>query len=328
MDAIARLKFRSFERSGDFPKMASLLQAISLADEAGYWTSAEEIERDYQHLIHSVPEEDMLMVEDSAGTLVAYVRVGWELDGENRQVFSFPFNIHPEHRSNELMTYLLNWVEKRARLVAETTRGDSPSLLRVLVRNAENEGMFSEALEAQGFSAARLMYQMRRELSEPIDAAVLPDGLEVRPVLQGEYRTVYYALDEAFRDHWGYTPISEEVISQIEVSPQFMPHLWQVAWDGEQVAAGVLNYVDESANQNLGSNVGWTDPIFTRRPWRKRGLARALLLRSLLVFREMGLEAAMLGVDTQNANQALHLYESVGFRTVTKRVFYEKNILR
>lgn len=327
MDAITRLKFRSFQRSSDFPKMANLLQAISLADEVGYWTTVEDIERDYQHLVNSVPEEDMLMVEDSSGSLLAYVRVGWELDAEKRQVFSFPFNIHPEHRSRELMAYLLGWVEKRACLVAETTRNDLPSLLRVLVRNAEKEEMFSDALEAGGFSVARLMYQMRRDLSEPIESAALPDGLELRPVSQDEYRTVYYALDEAFRDHWGYTPISEEVILQIQASPQFMPHLWQVAWDGEQVAAGVLNFIDESANQNLGSKIGWTDPIFTRRPWRKRGLARALLLRSLLLFKEMGLEAAMLGVDTQNANQALHLYESVGFRTLTKRVFYEKKLL-
>ena len=49
-----------------------------------------------------------------------------------------------------------------------------------------------------------------------------------------------------------------------------------------------------------------------RRPWRGRGLARALLLTALEEFRRRGLPAAYLGVDTLNPTGALHLYTSVG----------------
>jgi ribosomal protein S18 acetylase RimI-like enzyme len=61
-----------------------------------------------------------------------------------------------------------------------------------------------------------------------------------------------------------------------------------------------------------------------RRPWRRRGLARALLTRSLKMFQDMGMEEAALGVDTENLSGALRLYESVGFRAVKRQTIYRK----
>jgi len=40
---------------------------------------------------------------------------------------------------------------------------------------------------------------------------------------------------------------------------------------------------------------GWTDPIGVRRRWRKQGLARALIARSLRLLREQGMTEAGLG---------------------------------
>ena len=64
-----------------------------------------------------------------------------------------------------------------------------------------------------------------------------------------------------------------------------------------------------------GYQRGWADPVFTRRPWRRRGLASALLGRTLVRLRERGMTSAQLDVDTQNVNEALTLYERHGFRT-------------
>jgi GNAT superfamily N-acetyltransferase len=137
---------------------------------------------------------------------------------------------------------------------------------------------------------------------------------------------VIEGLVEAFRDHWGSSPFTEENYQAFISSPQFQPALWQVAWDGDQVAAGILNFVDEEANKQFNIQRGWTDPIFTRRPWRKRGLARALLVRSLQMFKDMGMTEARLGVDTQNPNGAFGLYESCGFVPVLRTVIYEKKL--
>jgi ribosomal protein S18 acetylase RimI-like enzyme len=51
-----------------------------------------------------------------------------------------------------------------------------------------------------------------------------------------------------------------------------------------------------------------------RRLWRKQGLAKALIARSLHLLKEQGMTEARLGVDADNPNGALRLYQSMGFR--------------
>ena len=77
-----------------------------------------------------------------------------------------------------------------------------------------------------------------------------------------------------------------------------------------------LNEIFEEENNTLGRLWGWTDPICVRRQWRKRGLAKALITKSLLMFKDMGMSHAAFGVDTQNPLGALSLYEGLGFRTI------------
>lgn len=50
---------------------------------------------------------------------------------------------------------------------------------------------------------------------------------------------------------------------------------------------------------------GYTETICVHLRWRRRGLARALLARSLRVLREQGLEEAALSVDAANPSGAL-----------------------
>ena len=71
---------------------------------------------------------------------------------------------------------------------------------------------------------------------------------------------------------------------------------------------------------------GWTENIAVRRPWRKRGLARALIIRSLAMLKAQGMTEAALGVDTQNTSGALRVYESCGFKPVFTSVNYRKEM--
>jgi mycothiol synthase len=53
--------------------------------------------------------------------------------------------------------------------------------------------------------------------------------------------------------------------------------------------------------------------VAVRRPWRRRGVARALLTSSLVGAREAGFTSANLGVDSDSPTGATGLYESIGF---------------
>jgi ribosomal protein S18 acetylase RimI-like enzyme len=167
---------------------------------------------------------------------------------------------------------------------------------------------------------------MRRDLHEPIPDVPLPDGLEVRPVRPEHHRAIWLADVEAFRDHWDASAQHESDFVRWFAEPDIDTSLWQVAWDGDEVAGLVVNGIYPRENEQLGLKVGWLDGVATRRPWRRRGLASALIARSLAVLRERGMEIASLGVDTENPTGALRIYERFGFRPHRTWIFYRKSI--
>ena len=56
---------------------------------------------------------------------------------------------------------------------------------------------------------------------------------------------------------------------------------------------------------------GWLDQVSVRRPWRRRGVAHALIAAALRELSGRGLQRAVLGVDAHNPNGALGLYEGL-----------------
>jgi ribosomal protein S18 acetylase RimI-like enzyme len=150
------------------------------------------------------------------------------------------------------------------------------------------------------------------------DSPPMPDGLELRPANRDNAWTIWQADMEAFRDHWGGFDGSEASFRRWIESPEYQPDLLLIAWDGDEVAGGVINAIYAEENAALGMRRGWLDSVFTRRPWRRRGLAKALIARSLHLLREKGMDTAALGVDADNPSGALGLYESFGFEVVER----------
>jgi ribosomal protein S18 acetylase RimI-like enzyme len=106
--------------------------------------------------------------------------------------------------------------------------------------------------------------------------------------------------------------------------PNFDPSLFVVAWDGEEIAGAVLNLIDADENAALGRQRGLLDSVFVRRPWRRRGLAAALVGRSLALLRERGMTSAWLGVDADNPMGALGVYQRAGFTVHERSTAYHK----
>ena len=61
-----------------------------------------------------------------------------------------------------------------------------------------------------------------------------------------------------------------------------------------------------------------------RPAWRRRGIARALLAASMRSYAEAGLDAAGLGVDTENPTGAYGLYAEMGFVATNTTVMYAR----
>ena len=183
-------------------------------------------------------------------------------------------------------------------------------------------------LKKNNYEEVRWGYEMQRHIDDPLPEAAMPEGLDVRPVKEDHYHLIWNAQNEAFRDHWGHSDRTEEEYQRWLSDPiTFGPHLWKVAWAGDQVAGMVLNFVNQEENEEYDRKRGYTEFISVRRPWRRRGLAKSLLVQSIVMFREMGFEETVLGVDTQNPNHALSLYENVGYKIERKSTVYRKALI-
>jgi mycothiol synthase len=320
--AIAGLSFRRMRIPDDYAAMVEVRNAVAEADAEEEVVTVEGMAALYQNLSTCDPARDVVLVEVD-GRLIAYARVYWsELNEGGRAYESFGF-IRPEWRRRGLATALLRHNEARLREIAAAHRGVDPKWLSsgAIETDAGNQAL----LERHGYQPVRYSFDMVRETLDDIPAAQLPDGLEVRPVSRDQYRTIWEADSEAFRDHWGEHDESEQAWQRFLADPEYAdPALWRVAWDGDQVAGLVINTVSEEENHRFGRRRGYVASVAVRRPWRRRGLARALLVESLRAMRRAGLTSANLGVDAENPTGALRLYESVGFAPRMRWTSYRK----
>jgi len=309
--AVPGLAFRGFQGPGDYPAMAAVLNAACAADGIDRFVKAEDVRRDYEFLDNCDPETDMVFAEID-GEPVAYGRITWWEESEG-PVRYMPFCfLHPDVRGKGIGTAMLAHNEARLRQLAA---GHAAGRERTfLVFCTENEAGAGALYEQAGYEAAEYSAVMVRPDLDDIPASPMPGGLIVRTPAENEMRKVWDAAAEAFRDHVGASDPTENDYQQFLASPRRDPTLWRVAWDGDEVAGQVRSFVNVDENEEFGRKRGWTEDISVRRPYRRRGLARSLLVQSLHAVKDRGMEEAALGVHTDNPNGAFDLYESVGFR--------------
>jgi mycothiol synthase len=325
--AIPGLSLRGFEGEVDYANILAVIEGSKDADQVERSMTLEDITNNYTYLHNSDPHQDMLFVEVN-NQVVGYTRVQWSVNDQGEWLgFHLGFLL-PEWRRQGIGRLMLRYNEQRLREIAtqqiQTGQLDGSTARFFEVEASESEENRVALFLAEGYRAVRWGYTMVRSLTEPVEVTALPEGVEVRPAGWEDTRAIWEAVNEAFQDHWNYIPETEEDYQRFINDPITDPSLWIIGWQGDQVAGTVLNFLDQNENKEYNRQRGYTEGICVRRPWRRKGLARALLTRSLKMFQDMEMSEAALGVDTQNLSGALRLYESVGFRPVKKGAVYRK----
>jgi mycothiol synthase len=218
--------------------------------------------------------------------------------------------VHPAHRGRGIGSALVAWTERRAGEIVPEGVG-SKLLNAVPAADDRAKRLFA----GRGYEQVRIFWHMERELAAPVEEPRIPVGIEVRAYRHDvDADDVYDALEEAFADHWGFEPYPRD--THMDEVERLEPGLAQVALEGEEVVGVLLSRLVEGA--------GWVDAIGVRRPWRGRGIARALLLRSFAVLETRGASTVMLNVDSASETGATRLYASVGMKVRRAWHVFEK----
>ncbi|MGH2417237.1 MAG: GNAT family N-acetyltransferase [Candidatus Limnocylindria bacterium] len=316
--AIHGLVLRPYAGEADLPDLVRIQNAEWVADGLSYRETVAERAAWYRNASAQFDPARDVTIAEIDGRPVGYTKRDWVDTHDGVREHRTGGAVDPDWRRRGIGTALLRDSELRSAALAASQPTERPLVIGCFTGD-RNAGAVALA-RREGFEAARWFFDMERPAidGDLPEIPTLPEGIEVRPVEESQFRAIWRADIEAFRDHWGGGDESDEAFRRYQEAPDFDPSLWVVAWDGPEVAAACVNTIYREENASLAMKRGWLDSVFTRRPWRKRGLASALIARSLHVLAGRGMQVAALGVDADNPSGALRLYESFGF-AVTER---------
>lgn len=290
--------------AGDEPAVAGVVSAL----EAAHYGQTTFSEDDLRDEWSSLDLDQQVRVVREGERVVGYgnlreMRAGeWRVEGY----------VHPDACGRGI-----------GRLLATRLEEDAAARGARRIQNSvfEADAAARRLLESLGYAAVRVFREMRIELDGPPPAPVWPDGLRVEPFdPERDARAFHAAFQEAFADLWEFTPRDFARWSKVNLdSERFDPALWCVVRAGDEIAAGTI-----SAGDTYGG--GFVHTLFTRRPWRRRGVGAALLLDAFGRLWERGERSVGLGVDAESDTGAFRLYERAGMAPALGWVMYAKDL--
>jgi ribosomal protein S18 acetylase RimI-like enzyme len=214
---------------------------------------------------------------------------------------------------------LLLLVTRRAQELLEPFPGRQA---RIVFDYRASETAAVDYVLSRGFEYVESVFYQIRDLNVPFPVSVDPAGVEIRRwkmESEPEQRAYVAARNECFPE----APISLEEWQYYMRSPQWAAGTMIAALSANELVGTVNVYWNAEENRQTGRNVGFTEDIFVRPPWRGRGIARAAIIEGMHYLKEHGLDEAHLGMRALNEN-ALGLYKQLGYRLVQESRFYSK----
>lgn len=317
------LLLRPCAGSGDIGEFVRIFNAAAAADEIDERVSEAGLTNWFGHPTRTFDASRDVVVAEVDGQVVAYGFSAWVDTTDGLREHRTRGHVHPEWRRRGVGSAILAHNVARARGVAAEQGEERTRVLGAWA--ADRQPGAIALLQGNGYKPVRWFFTMVRPTLDEIEVAPMPEGLFLGPVTdRAGYRRLFDADVEAFLDHWGGFDASDESFEEWLGDPNFDPSLWVIAWDGDEIAGGVINSIDANENALLERRRGLLDSVFVRRAWRRRGLAAALVARSLVQLRERGMSSAWLGVDADNPNGALGVYQRAGFAVDLRSTAYRK----
>jgi mycothiol synthase len=234
----------------------------------------------------------------------------------------------PDYEGLGIGSEMLKWSIDRSKQVMLRVPEDARISVRAFAVSHYDPS--KKLLEDHGFHRYRSSWQMVIDLDKTLPEPIWPEGIHLQPYHhKRDGEAVYLADADAFRDHWGFIqePFEhgyERWLHSMIQDEEYDPDLWFIALKGTDIAgASICRRRSWEAE-----DAGWVRSLFVRRPYRRQGLALALLHHSFREFQRRGKRQVCLGVDSKNLTGATRLYEKAGMRIKRQYDQYELELRR
>jgi GNAT superfamily N-acetyltransferase len=296
----------------DLVAVHDLMRAVDLAESG-------EADDDLDGLRHAWQDLDLdadaWVITAPGGAIVAYAT----LEHHGHTALDADVYTHPDHLGRGLGTAINRALEARAAAHIPLAPSGTPVVLTTYINGTSQ--VAPPLLTSEGYRLVRHFWRMIIDLDAPPPAPVWPARIIPHPFVAGDDDArAHAAFTEAFADMWGFTPATlAEWRDEMMARPDFDPALWTLALDGDDIAGICISFPT--------TDRGWIRSLGVRRPWRRRGLAFALLNHTFGLYWARGERQIGLGVDAASPTGATHLYERAGMHVTRTFQRWEK-ILR
>ncbi|MFB0544179.1 MAG: GNAT family N-acetyltransferase [Asgard group archaeon] len=222
-------------------------------------------------------------------------------------------------------------------------KGIGRQLLKKALESLRERGMESAEVEVQddkiagknlfesmGFRPVRLFSRMITDLSN------IPSGIGENKEItikmlhkdgEEDIKLLVYLANKAFKEHYDYRPETvEETMFWFQQIPSWLYYEFFFAYLQDKPVGFIGVKIDAKYNESRKKKAGYIQTMGVIKPYRRRGIGKALMLHGLNFLKLKGMEETELDVDDSNPTHTLELYEKTGFHVHRKTIAYKKEL--
>lgn len=261
------------------------------------------------------PATDSMLGFDVDGNLAAVAFVDALQSREVRYEFRLHGYVRQDLHRRGIGAQILAWQRARAEQLLAASDLTVPGQIGVDA-NGDQPGQIALAAAA-GFTAQRYFTEMTRAIADDIPAIKIAADVAVVPPSAELTEPGRLAYNDAFRDHWGFSPAVPELWARNAKNGLHDPRVSRLAVAPDGTVAGFVyaNLTDEL-------DAGYIGLVGVRRDFRRQGVAPALIAAVLRAHRELGVPRTALDVDSESPTSADSLYTGLGFTPAGSSIAY------
>ncbi len=243
--------------------------------------------------------------------MIAYGVLGLRSSAETVHNMRFRGGVHPSYRRRAIGSWLLEWAERTAPSLHHERFGGLPLSLtgRFLSRDRAAAALYS----GRGYQPSRWYHAMTCDLSGSVTPVNGPSGVRISAFTPASAADALLVRNEAFRDHWDSTELTPEDWNHFLRYQAFRPAFSFVAYAEDEPVGLIIGHEYDAYNKAMGVRDLNVALVGTRKAWRGRGIAAALIASALTAGQADGCTSAALSVDADSLTGAVGVYERVGF---------------